>query len=596
MMSLLKRFSYDTKLSHKLFYMMMLVVIIPILFLGIMFNQRFEDIIEEEIGFSYEQIVSQYTDNISYKLEIYQNLLENIVLDKTIQKVFLDQQSRKASDTVTVGEQITDEVESLIFGKNLNEIHSLKIYAYSEGFPSDGRYISSLSRVKGEPWYEELLNSSEKGRQFTYVTEGLKRQIISFTKPIFNLNGQRFAEKLGIVKLDIDAEKMFGVNEMMARVNCDAILLFSSDGQLLSGSLSGGIDPNSVWGLYQEKNAAGWNSQIKFQGSQKIVALKSAAAYGWLAFFVFPFDEIESEVNAMTVQVLLVSAVLLVVLLGLTGVFSYLFSRRIRQLIHKMNRVEEGNLEITEVMPGRDEISLVDKHFNQMVDKLRRQIDENYVQKLERREAELNALQAQINPHFLYNTLEAVNAIGAMYGSTEICTISQNLSDMFRYSINIGRKEFVTLADELAHIRNYVSIQQIRFDNAFEVTYDVPKELEKCRILKFILQPIAENAFTHAFRGKKKGGLLTISAARSGDRLVICVEDNGKGMAPIRLEELETSLNQKKRSIISTERMSIGVTNVHSRIQLAYGGGFGLSFQSREDAGTKVTITLPYEL
>lgn len=591
---LIRKFSYDIKISHKLFYVIMVMIIVPMICLGILFYQRFENVIKKEVGFSYEQLVSQYTDNINYKLAIYQNLMENITMNQTIQKIFLNQQASTVSDTVEVGGKITSEIESLIYGKNLNEIHSLKLYAFSEDFPNDGRYVSNLSKISDEPWYDKLVNGSDRDQYFIYVTGGLKRQLVAFTKPIVNLSGKSFGEKLGFVKLDIDAVNMFDIKGMIARVNCDSILFFSNDGQTITGSAADGIKPANIWSLYDEKKSNGWNGLVELDGKKKIIACKSVGKYGWVVFFVFPYGEIEDEVKNAAFPTLIVGIALFIVLLGLAVVFSYFFSGRIRRLISKMCRVEEGNLEITEVIQGKDEIGTVDIHFNRMLLRLRSLINENYIQKLERREAELNALQAQINPHFLYNTLEAVNSIAALYGSTEIRTISQNLGDMFRYSINIGRNEFVRLKDELQHIRNYISIQMVRFGNSFDVVYDIPEGLENCRILKFILQPIVENAFLHGFKGNKKGGRLAISAAGCGERLEIYIEDNGKGMDAVQLQGLESNLNKPKDNVITQDKRSIGVINVHSRIQLAYGEDFGLTFRSLENVGTKVTIVLPY--
>lgn len=591
---LIKKLSVNTKISVKLFLVIMGMVIIPIIFLGLLFYQRFENVIQIEISSSYKQIVNQYTDNINYKLSIFQNLLENIIMNGTVQKLLLNQDNNASINSIDTSSQITSEIDSLIYGKSLNEIHSLKLYSITDTSPVDRRYVSSLSSIKDEPWYDILVKSNDKNQYFFYTSEGLKRQIISFVKPIVNSNGNNFKNKLGYVKLDIDVENMFDIKGKLTQINYDSIFIFDKSGHIITFSSPNNLYEKTVWNLISERKTSNWEGLVELNGKKQIAASKLIDKYGWTVVLIFPYSEIEAKVKEAAYPLFFASIVLLIILLGITFAFSHFFSDRIRRLINKMNKVEEGNLEINEIIPGMDEIGMVDLHFNRMVEKLRSLISENYIQMLERREAELNALQTQINPHFLYNTLEAINSIASLNGSNEICTISQNLGEMFRYSINIGRNEFVRLRDEIAHIENYISIQAVRYANCFEALFDIPEEYYNCRLLKFILQPIVENSFTHGFKANKKGGRLKISAAKHEDRLELYIEDNGIGMNDTQISELEIYINESIDRNIANDKRSIGVKNVHSRIKLAYGDNFGLSFQSAENIGTMVTITLPY--
>ena len=171
----------------------------------------------------------------------------------------------------------------------------------------------------------------------------------------------------------------------------------------------------------------------------------------------------------------------------------------INRLISKMDRVKGGNFDIlaSDVIDGDDEVATIDRNFNDMVKMLKKLIDDNYVQKLSTREAELNALKFQINPHFLFNTLETINAMSTELGVNQIGVISQKLGEMFRYSLNVSPGELELLKNELRHVRNYVDIQKIRFDDMFDVVYEVPEEFMTCRVMRFILQPIVENAIKY---------------------------------------------------------------------------------------------------
>ena len=228
-----------------------------------------------------------------------------------------------------------------------------------------------------------------------------------------------------------------------------------------------------------------------------------------------------------------------------------------------------------------------------MIDELKRLINENYIQNLEKREAELNALQSQINPHFLYNTLESINSIASVYRCQEICDISQRLGEMFRYSINIGRSEFTTLDKEIEHIRNYIFIQKIRFKDKFEVYYDIPDELRYMKTLKFILQPIVENSLYHGFEGKNTKGNLEVSACIESHNLILKIKDDGKGMTDEQLDSLNDYVSDMSVKIGNNDKRSIGIRNVNARIKLAYGDSYGIIIRSRQNIGTHVIVTLP---
>ncbi|QUI21426.1 sensor histidine kinase [Vallitalea pronyensis] len=267
-------------------------------------------------------------------------------------------------------------------------------------------------------------------------------------------------------------------------------------------------------------------------------------------------------------------------------------SNRINVLIQKMIKVEQGDLVITQTIDSNDEIGIIDRHFNKMVKKLEALIQDNYVKQLKKREAELNALQFQINPHFLYNTLEIMNAIASVHKCYAICDISENLGEMFRYSISSDTSDFVNLSDELSHIKNYINIQKVRFGDRFEVYYDIEEGIEETKVLKFILQPIVENAMTHGFSKDMEKGFLEIAAFRDKHKLIIQVLDDGCGMDKDEVIRLNKAINEGTESLFSGDK-SIGLKNVNMRIKLAYGQQYGIYLFSGENEGTRVIYTLP---
>jgi two-component system sensor histidine kinase YesM len=206
----------------------------------------------------------------------------------------------------------------------------------------------------------------------------------------------------------------------------------------------------------------------------------------------------------------------------------------------------------------------------------------------------MKSLEAQINSHFLYNTLESINSIAEIEEVESIATMSLALGNMFRYSIKT-KSELVTIADELRHVNDYVSIQKIRFDNKFDLVVEIPKEMYPMRVLKLILQPIVENALYHGLQYCNFGRKITIRGNTNGAVIFLEVLDDGIGMIPEQLGKLRESLNEKPHftELGQRNKQSIGLKNIHSRIELYYGEGYGLSVESEYHQGTKITIKLP---
>ncbi len=243
----------------------------------------------------------------------------------------------------------------------------------------------------------------------------------------------------------------------------------------------------------------------------------------------------------------------------------------------------------------RDEHGMLARGFNEMTSHLDELIEENYRSELNKRsleflkkEAELNALQQQINPHFLYNTLETINWMAESADESEIAKVATSLGTFFRHSISRGR-EFVSVREEIENVQIYIYLQKLRFGDRFDVQWEVRPEIMDCMIIKLILQPIIENAIVHGMEDRIRGGLITISGERDNKILLFSVSDNGCGIAAVTLEKLRAYLDETA----SEDIQSIGVKNVHQRIRLYYGDEYGLQIDSAEGMGTTVRIRIP---
>lgn len=205
----------------------------------------------------------------------------------------------------------------------------------------------------------------------------------------------------------------------------------------------------------------------------------------------------------------------------------------------------------------------------------------------ERAFTQLRALQAQINPHFLYNTLEDIRSIALEYGVISIGEMTKALAKTFRYSIS--KENIVTVREEIDHIKSYAQIQNFRYGDRLSILYYIDETVMDCRMIKFILQPIIENAVSHGVEPKKGSGVVTVIGALKEGEIVFRIIDNGIGMAPEQLDKINADLADKRET-----SHGIGLSNVDMRLKLYYGEPYGIRVESRQGEGTQVTVRLPY--
>ncbi|MFH5184352.1 sensor histidine kinase [Paenibacillus sp. TAB 01] len=262
--------------------------------------------------------------------------------------------------------------------------------------------------------------------------------------------------------------------------------------------------------------------------------------------------------------------------------------------MRNMSRVELGDFSHRVEYTGRNEIGKLSRMYNHMLSSISHLIHEVYESKLAEKNAQLSALHAQINPHFLYNTLNIMKSISRLRGIEEVAEISESLAGLFQYSMK-NLHQPVTLREEIEHIDNYFKIQQHRFGSRIRLRCDIPPELLQASILKLTVQPLVENAVNHGLRRMKAGGCITIQAAEAQGVLTITVQDNGEGISDKEKSRLDEAL-RKTNPLNPYDEVShgIGLLNIRQRIQLYYGKEYGLNIYSKPGEGTSVSLVIPF--
>jgi two-component system sensor histidine kinase YesM len=304
----------------------------------------------------------------------------------------------------------------------------------------------------------------------------------------------------------------------------------------------------------------------------------------WEVYIAAPTQRLYEGLEQIYNSLLVIGLVCVVMVIFAATVISFFVTQPVSKLRKAMLRVEEGNFAIRAPEGGPLEIQTLGKAFNRMLGEVDVLTKSLVAEESDRKTAVIQALQAQIAPHFLFNTLTAMAGMTAKRPPEEVAEALRSLKRLLYLSI--GKKgDFVTLADEFEHIQHYLYLMNIRFPGKFVLTMELPAELRLCRTIRLIMQPIVENCVQHGL--KLRGGLIRISAARADENVVITIADNGQGMSP---EQLEAVWRQ------DPNHSGIGIRNVDERLRLCFGPGYGLKLISSKGEGTTVFLHIPYRL
>ncbi|MCJ7843217.1 sensor histidine kinase [Lederbergia sp. NSJ-179] len=449
----------------------------------------------------------------------------------------------------------------------------------SEDFP-DIRYLFIYNYGR---WNQSVAPRSKEDSEIKYQNSGDisgDNMEDTFIKHIA-INNPATLKKMGELAIYYSTA---GLEKIVQRENVDvksSFFLFGKDGQIVYAN-NQRIPKKFVENLPNAND----DNKVKWDGKTYYVnSIKDIGEYA--AFTVIP----QQEMNKLTV-VRGTMWLIIIPFITIAIIFTYSFMRnysaRIRQIDASIQEVQRGNLTIRiPETKKEDELATIASSFNAMLDELNEYIERVYVLNLKQNQAELKALQSQINPHFLFNTLEVIRMTAVVDGAKTSSKMIYHLSRLLRYSLE--SKEMVPLQVEIENVQQYLQLVQLQHPDRLTVHLEIPKEVENTSIQKLVLQPIVENYIVHGFQKDRKDNRLEIIAKRELDHIKIMIKDNGKGIPEERLKLiLEHMSNEEGENM-----KSIGMKNVHQRLKLKHGKGYGLKVESSENVGTKITLVIP---
>lgn len=546
------------------------ISVIPILILGVFLVVQERKTMQGERSSSVRTTLMQSEAAIASSIRVYENLSDYIAYNQSVTDVLTGNYTSRYE----LYEQYEKTVDPILVSPTYfsPDIKRLTIYV-DEDIPEHGKTIAPLSDIEAEKWYRD--SGSSLSQSVTWIFDGKKKKVRSARiMPLMESNGVR-----GIMYIEVDYSSFFDDFDKVCQKGQGLVILDDSGKAIYSrrNSLSKGevrkISVPSILTSGKKTYAGFYIQHRKISGTPLTVYM-----YGKRSFSV-----------TQNLQVVIVLLIYIAIVGATLYIAAVLFNRYvvsdISKLEHNMHEVEKGNRILTVVSDSRDEIGELIRGFGSMLAEINRLIKENYENKLSLRKAEMKALQAQINPHFLYNSLSLINWKAIEVGADDISEITLALSNFYRTSLNKG-KNVLTIEKEIENVKSYIRIQSFMHDGSFDTVVDVDEDILKYETLNLLLQPLVENAIDHGIDMKEEGrGFIKIIGRQTADTITLTVEDNGVGM------DKETA-----ERIITFRSKGYGVANVNQRIRLFYGEPYGLTVESGIGKGTRCTVTIPKKM
>lgn len=395
-------------------------------------------------------------------------------------------------------------------------------------------------------------------------------------------------QPLGIIKIDLKQEL---IQDILSRTNiASRIFILNGENQFIYPKEKDGIVGDAILSeinRFKEHN----HMNFSINGTTYLVVYNESSYSGVKTIMLTPSETILNEVNHLRKVVMMVVVIGIFISLLLAFVLSKPLVGSIYTLRKAMEKVQKGNLNQRVSILSNDEIGQLGKGFNHMINEIDRLVSEVYETGLREKEAEIKALQSQMNPHFLYNTLETINMLAITKGNLEVSDMVTSLGRLLRYTID-NSSRIVTLEEELSFIYSYIAIQKVRMGENLQYKEEIDPSLYDVLIPKLVLQPLVENAMIHGLFGQ--GGRINIKAVSKNELLEIVIQDNGRGVAAEKLEELKKSLETGQLKP-TQNHTGIAMPNVHERIQLLYGKQYGMEIESQAQQGFSVLLKMPIQ-
>lgn len=566
----ISRFFQMKHVNHQIFMLVILTITIPLMVIAAVIYHFSTQALKNEYQDSSTLILNNLSFNIDQYLQSIANNTLNVQMNSQLQ-LALESASlgkRELLDNLQYYTQIEKFVSTVEM--TIDNVDSVQIYASGRVFHSGmfQVYDFDATGFENEEWYKHTLAQKGGiaifGSHMPFHRIGATEPVISIARAI-NKVGTR--DLLGVMLIDIRLDSLKDILSLSENSNRSFIITDQSGGMIYSS------DPEAT-----DVNA-----------SDAYVSSVSSPYSKWKVYQIISEEEMTKDAKFLR-KIILALALFSLIMAVLS---MYILHRRVTKPIILLSRQVKqfgmGNFDVDLSSKRRDEFGVLYQGVRKMVEDLQSYIERTSITKAQQKVAQYGALKSQINPHFLANALESVQMKAVIGGQREIGEMIGRLGRLFRIHIRTG-KETVPLAEELAHIRLYIEVQQMRFGDKIQYVEEIAPGSESVQMLHFSLQPLIENAIVHGLERRTDTGVLTVTTNYDRDDLLIVVQDNGVGMDN---EKLQAIRDRLARTSDTLGEAHIGVKNVHERIQYYFGEQYGIQIRSEPGQGTEVIIRIP---
>ena len=575
-----KRFR-DFSIRTKLIIGFLAILLPLVLILSIVFYSYSAEIVLKQSLEQTREIVEQFSISLDNYMGLMRNKMEILADSPTIQEelnTHQDKEDIKNDSFYSRNKRIRRIMLQIYSSVTMNDV---EIYGINE----TNHYLSLWSKKYEIPDKDILFENANlsKGRSVLVnnINDADTIQMIKMVKDL------QTYKPIGYIRFGL---KRNYIEKMAKNIN------FGSDGSVVIfdenlNKISGIAHDSALSKLLKEKPSIGNFSYSEGKNEYTAVHIHSDST-GWTTVGVIPLRYINKDLAG--IQYLTVIIIVLTIIIGVTVsvIIAQSLILPLENTVNALEKFSRGDFAVRLKENRCDEIGKLNRIFNKAIKEINELMQKVTQSEILNKEMEFKTLQSQMNPHFLYNTLDAINWLAFKEKQTEICNLVAAISSLIRASIS-NKKSIITIEQELDYVKNYIYIQHIRYKDRFDIIYDIDESLLKQAVPKLIIQPIVENAIIHGIENSKNKNLLYISVKRENECIVIIVKDTGIGMTDEKVSELlKEPLNTEGDE--QKAHTNLGLYAVHKRIQLMYGDLYGLTVQSQAGEGTTVTLHIPF--
>lgn len=534
-----------------------------------------------------QTIIQQVNQNIDSYIDYMENISYLVSSSEDVQEYLFGEEVDSE-----VRERILNQFETILDSRS--DILNLGIISENgRMFINDGKEVINPDLdIHTQEWYTRALDGSTgvhlTSSHVQHIINGQRPWVITLSRGIRNRTTGSGNKKEGVFFIDLNYSAISELCDQSMVGNQGYAFIVDAAGNIVyhpqQQQLYNELQTENI-SLIMESDS---DTILSGKGSnEKLYSISRSTKTGWTAVDSVRVEELLRKSNEAQSLYILVAAGLMAVALIFSRFLAKSITQPIQKLCASMERVQEGDFSVSDVEVDSDnEVGRLSASFNVMTHRIQELMEQNVRDQEEKRKSELKALQSQINPHFLYNTLDSIIWMAEGKKNEEVVLMTASLARLLRQSIS-NEDEVVSIGQEVEYARGYLTIQKMRYKDKMEFQIDVDPSILKIPLIKLVLQPVIENAIYHGLKYKESKGLLLVKGFLKGQNAVLQVIDDGVGMDPETLEHIYETHKVNYRS------NGVGVYNVQKRLQLYYGNEYGITYESEKGKGTTATITIP---